>query len=253
MNNTKVLTTIMETRKALEGGVIALFGEKYGETVRVLTIRDVSSELCGGTHVSATGDIGLFKILSEGSVASGIRRIEAVTGWEAVRHYREEERELRRVSELLKTADGPAEKLQKILAEMKTMEKAIEKLKGKTATDASEAALENLRHVDGVKVVASKLEGIEPKDLRITADRVRDRMGSGILVLASVKGEQASIVAMVTKDLTGSYNAGDILSEIASAAGGRGGGRPDVAQGGTKDIKKLDKALESLYDIVGRR
>ncbi|MEJ2696828.1 MAG: alanine--tRNA ligase [Candidatus Sulfobium sp.] len=253
IRNIEVRTTLMETKKAIEGGVIALFGEKYGEMVRVLTIPGVSSELCGGTHVHATGDIGLFKILSEGSVASGIRRIEAVTGWEAIRYYREEEKELRKVSELLKTSERPAEKVQKILSEMKNMERSIEKLKGRSAADISTAILEKIRDVDGVKVVSSRLDGVEPKDLRVTADKVRDGMGSGILVLASVKDEQASIVAMVTRDLTDRYNAGDILREVATAAGGRGGGKREIAQGGTKDIKRLDKALESLYDIVGGR
>ena len=210
-------------------------------------------ELCGGTHVAATGDIGLFKILSEGSVASGIRRIEAVTGWEAIRYFREKEEELRQISELLKTSENPAEKVQKMVAEMKELERSMEKLKGRTAADVSTAILEKARDVNGVKVVACRLEGIEPKDLRVTADKVRDGMASGILLLASVKDEQASIVAMVTKNLTDRYNAGDILREVAAAAGGRGGGKPDIAQGGTKEINRLDKALESLYDIVKKQ
>jgi alanyl-tRNA synthetase len=253
MKDITVQTTVMETKKAIDAGVIALFGEKYGEKVRVLAISDVSSELCGGTHVSATGEIGLFKILSEGSVASGIRRIEAVTGWEAIRYFREKEKEVGRISELLKTSENPAEKVQKMLAEMKELERSMEKLKGRTASDVSVVILEKARDVAGIKVVASRLEGIEPKDLRVTADNVRDGIGSGILLLASVKDEQASMVAMVTKDLTDRYHAGNILKEVAAAAGGRGGGKPDIAQGGTKDIKKLDKALESLYDIVERR
>ncbi len=253
MRDIAVQTTVMETKKAIDAGVIALFGEKYGEKVRVLAISDVSSELCGGTHVAATGEIGLFKILSEGSVASGIRRIEAVTGWEAIRHFREKEKELNRISEFLKTSENPAEKVQKMMAEMKELERSIERLKGRTASDVSAVILEKARDVAGIKVVASRLDGIEPKDLRVTADNVRDGIGSGILLLASVKDGQASLVAMVTKDLTDRYNAGNILKEVAAAAGGRGGGKPDVAQGGTKEIKKLDKALESLYDIVERR
>jgi alanyl-tRNA synthetase len=253
MKDIPVKTTVMETKKAIDAGVIALFGEKYGEKVRVLTISDVSSELCGGTHVAATGEIGLFKILSEGSVASGIRRIEAVTGWEAIRYFREKEKELGKISEFLKTSENPAEKVQKLLAEMRELERSMEKLKGRTASDVSAVILEKARDVAGIKVVASRLEGIEPKDLRVTADNVRAGIGSGILLLASVKDEQASMVAMVTKDLTDRYHAGNILKEVAAAAGGRGGGKPDIAQGGTKDIKKLDKALESLYDIVERR
>lgn len=253
MKNLRVVTTVMETKKAMESGVIALFGEKYGDMVRVLSISDVSSELCGGTHVAATGDIGLFKILSEGSVASGIRRIEAVTGWGAIDHFRDEEKELHQISELLKVSEGPAERVRKLLSDLKELEKSVEKLKGRNAADVSTAILEKVRDVEGIKVVAWRLEGIEPKELRVTADNVRDGMGSGILVLASVKDGQASIVAMVTKDLTDRYSAGNILREVAAAAGGRGGGKPDIAQGGTKDVKGLDKALESLYDIVGRR
>lgn len=253
LRNIKVETTEMETAKAMESGITALFGEKYGDKVRVVTVRDVSAELCGGTHVSATGEIGLLKILSEGSVASGIRRIEAVTGAEAVRYFRSRERELDQVTEILKTSDKPSERLRKLVAEMKELEKALEKLKGKSAAESSSEILERMRDVGGVKVVACRLDGMEAKDLRVLADNVRDGLGSGILMLASVKDDQAAIVAMVTKDLAERFSAGDILKKVAAAAGGRGGGKPDIAQGGTKEIKKLDKALESLYDIVKKQ
>ncbi len=250
LKNIRVETSVMETKKAMESGVIALFGEKYGEEVKVVTVPGVSSELCGGTHVSATGDIGLFKILSEGSVASGIRRIEAVTGKEALSYLRGEEKELKRISEMLKTSENPAEKLQKLLSEMKDIEKSLEKFKGRSAAEDSSKIMESAREIKGLKVVAYRVDGVDSKDLRVMADNVRDRLGSGILLLASVTDGQASMVAMVTRDLTGRYNAGDILKRVAAEAGGRGGGKPDIAQGGTKEIKKLDKALESLYDIV---
>jgi alanyl-tRNA synthetase len=237
----------------MESGVIALFGEKYGDTVRALTIADISAELCGGTHVRATGDIGLFKIISEGSVASGVRRIEALTGKEAFRYLREEEEELSKIADMLKTSEKPSERLQKVLSEMKEMEKSVEKLKGKSAASNSSRILESAREMDGIKVVAYRLDGIDTKDLRVVADNVREGLGRGILVLASVKDEQASFVAMVTKDLMDTYHAGDLLKQVAASAGGRGGGKADVAQGGTKEIKKLDKALESLYDIVKNR
>jgi alanyl-tRNA synthetase len=253
LRNIKVETTVMETAKAMESGVTALFGEKYGDKVRVVTISSVSAELCGGTHVSATGDIGLLKILSEGSVASGIRRIEAVTGTEAVRYFRNREKELGQVAEILRTSENPSERLRKLVAEMKELEKALDKLKGKSAAESSSEILGKTREVDGVKVVACRTDGMEAKDLRVLADNVRDGLGSGILMLASVKDDQAAMVAMVTKDLVERFSAGDLLKKVAVAAGGRGGGKPDIAQGGTKEIKKLDKALESLYDIVKKQ
>ncbi|MEW6109794.1 MAG: alanine--tRNA ligase [Nitrospirota bacterium] len=253
LRNIRVNTTVMETQKAIESGVIALFGEKYGDMVRVVSIPDVSSELCGGTHVNATGDIGLFKILSEGSVASGIRRIEAVTGREAIMYYKSEENELKKLSEILKTTESPSEKVSKLLSEMKSLEKELEKLKARHAAEDSARIIDKALSINGVRVLAHRFEGVEQKDLRVIADNIRNGLGSGILLLASVKDEQASMVAMVTKDLAGKFHAGDILKLVAASAGGRGGGKADIAQGGTKDIKKLDKALESLYDIIKKQ
>ena len=242
----------METKKALSSGVTALFGEKYGDLVRVISVPEVSSELCGGTHVHATGDIGLFKIIAEGSVAAGIRRIEAVTGKAAVSFFREEEAELRSVCECLKVSEKPADRITKLVSEMKDLEKELESLKGKNAAASSGAIVKAARTINGVKAVAFRLDGINANDLRIIADNVRDALCSGILVMASVKDQQASMVAMVTADLTTTFSAGTILKEIAAAAGGKGGGKPDTAQGGTKEIGLLDKALESLYDIIKR-
>lgn len=253
LKNISVTTVLMDTKTAVDSGVVALFGEKYGDRVRAVIIPDVSKELCGGTHVRATGDIGLLKIISEGSLASGVRRIEAVTGTSAVAYFRNEEKELKKLSALLKTSDNPSEKLSRVLSDMKELEKALEKYKGRSAAERSLTIMEKARDVDGIKVVAHRVDGIEQKDLRTMADSVRDGLGSGILVLASVTDGQAAMVAMVTDDLTGKFNAGAILKQIASAAGGRGGGKPDLAQGGTREIKKLDKALESLYDIIKKQ
>jgi alanyl-tRNA synthetase len=243
----------METKKAVESGVTALFGEKYGDMVRVISVPDVSSELCGGTHAHATGDIGLFKIISEGSVAAGIRRIEAVTGKSAIAFFREEEAELRSVCEALKVSERPADRISKLVSEMKELEKEFESLKGKDAAAISGKIAQTARDINGVKAVAFRRDGIDTKDLRILADNVRDTLGSGVLVIASVRETQASLVAMVTSDLTKKFSAGSILKEIAAAAGGKGGGTADTAQGGTKEIGLLDKALESLYDIVRRQ
>jgi alanyl-tRNA synthetase len=250
LRNIGVETSVMETKRAVESGVTALFGEKYGDIVRVVTIPGVSAELCGGTHTRATGSIGVFKIISEGSVASGIRRIEAATGEGALDYLRKEERELRRISELMKTSENPSERLEKLLSEMKDLEKSLEKYKGKSAAENSAKLLGLARTVDGIKVIAHRIDGIDLKDLRVMADNVRNGLVSGVLLLASVKEGQASLVAMVTKDLTGRYSAGDLLRRVAAAAGGRGGGKADVAQGGTKEIGKLDEALESLYELV---
>ncbi len=253
LRNIRVETVVMETKRAMESGVNALFGEKNGKEVRVESVQGVSSELCGGTHAGATGDIGLFKILSEGSVASGIRRIEAATGREALNFYKNGERELKTISDLLKTSESPSERLRKLLAEMKELERALEKFKGLSAAESSSKILDKAKEINGVKVVVYRIDGIAPKDLRVMADSVRDGLGSGILLLASAAEDQASMVAMVTKDLVARYSAGDLLRQVAAAAGGRGGGKPDIAQGGTKEINKLDNALESLYDIVKKQ
>ena len=252
LNNLGVDTTVMDTKVAIESGVTALFGEKYGDKVRVVSIPDTSSELCGGTHVHATGDIGLFKILAEGSVASGIRRIEGLTGKTAFAHFREQENEIRKMSEILKKADRPSERLQKLLSDMKVMEKELDSFRGKSASEHSAKVLEKVRTINGVKVIACRVDGLDNKDLRTLADNVREGLGSGILLLASARDDQASMVAMVTKDLVQKYSAGSLLKIIAAEAGGKGGGKFDLAQGGTKEISKLDKALESVYDIISK-
>ncbi|MBI5187455.1 MAG: alanine--tRNA ligase [Nitrospirae bacterium] len=250
LENIRVETSIMNIRDAIASGATALFGERYGDKVRVVKISNFSSELCGGTHVNATGDIGPFKILSEGSIASSIRRIEAVTGRVALEHFRNEEYELKKIAEMLKVSERPSQKLERFLNEMWGLEKEVEKLKGRAASDSSSLIIENVRAIEGIKVVAHRVDGLEQKDLRLLADNIRDKIGSGILILASAKDGQASFVAMVTKDLINRFNAGAILKKVAAAAGGRGGGKPEMAQGGTKEIKKLDSALESIYDIV---
>jgi len=252
LRNISLDVQTMETKKAIESGVTALFGEKYGDVVRVISVPEVSSELCGGTHAHATGDIGLFKIISEGSVAAGIRRIEAVTGKAAFSYFREEEAELRSVCENLKVSEKPADRVSRLVSEMKELEKELESLKGRSAAARSGEIVKTAREVKGVRAVACRLDGVDAKDLRIIADNVRDALGSGILVMASVKDQQASMIAMVTADLTKRFSAGAILKEIAAAAGGKGGGKADTAQGGTKEIGLLDKALKSLYDILNR-
>jgi alanyl-tRNA synthetase len=240
--NIKVETEIEDVKGAIKAGVIALFGEKYGEKVRVVRVPGVSAELCGGTHCSSTGDIGLFVVLSESSVASGIRRIEALTGKPALDYLKQKKSEVEQIRSLLK--------VEKLLDEMKLMEKEIQKLKTSSARDVISDALQDAHDLGGIKIVKMRQDGLNTNELRILADNVRDRLKSGIIVVSSVTDSQAAIVCMVTKDLTDRYNAGEIVKSISKMAGGKGGGKPDMAQGGTKDIAKLDEALQSVYDII---
>jgi len=252
LENIIVETEIADIHEALKSGVTALFGEKYGEKVRVVKVPGFSAELCGGTHCRTTGDIGSFIIISEGSVASGIRRIEALTGKSAFDYLRQRSNDLRDLAELLKT-DKPSERVEKLLSDLKDREREIDALKAKAASQNSSAVMDKVQVINGVKVLSCRVDGLEQKDLRVFADNVRDRLGSGIIVLASGKDGQAAMLAAVTKDLTGAFSAGDLLKNIASKVGGKGGGKAEMAQGGVSDLESmdlLDKALESVYDIV---
>jgi alanyl-tRNA synthetase len=182
-------------------------------------------------------------------VASGIRRIEALTGLKAFEHMRSRSRELKEIAALFKT-DKPLDEVGKAQERMKALEKELDKSMASADRDLAAPLLEALREIDGVKVVSARVDGLEQKRLRGLADNVRDRIGSGVLVVASASDGQASIVAMVTKDLTKKFHAGKILKAVAEAAGGRGGGKPDMAQGGTRELDKLDSALDKVYDIV---
>lgn len=252
LENINVNVSVMDIKEAIASGSTALFGEKYGEKVRVIKVPGFSSELCGGTHCRATGDIGPFVIISEGSVASGIRRIEALTGAHALEHFRRYGDEIRKISEALKT-DKPLEKTEKLLTDIKELEKEIERFKGKAASENSTSLLEKARDINGVKVISCRIDGLEKKDLRILADNLKEKLVSGVVVLASAKNGEASFLSMVTKDLTDHLRAGDILKAVSQLAGGRGGGKPEMAEGGTKEIEKLDSALEAVYDIVKKR
>ena len=244
-----VRTDIMKVDEAMKTGAMALFDEKYGETVRVVTTGDFSKELCGGTHCRSTGEIGLCVIVSEGSVASGIRRIEALTGKPAFEYFRRKKSELDEIKGVLKT-EIPLEKIDKLLADVKTMEKEIRKLKTGSSKDNITDAVKNALEINGVKVVKIRQDGLSQNELRLLADNIRDRMNSGVIILYSVTEGQAAIVCVVTKDLTDRFHAGDILKNITKLAGGRGGGKPDMAQGGTKEIDKLDAVLGSLNEII---
>ncbi len=244
-----VKTDIMKIDEATKTGAVALFDEKYGETVRVVSVDDFSKELCGGTHCKATGEIGPCIILSEGSVASGIRRIEALTGKSAFDYLKQKKTELDAIKGLLKS-DRPLEKVERLLNDKKSLEKEIQKLKTGSNRDMISEALKEAHELDGVKVVRIRQDGLNPDELRLLADNIKDRLKSGIIVVSSIIDSQGAIVCMVTKDLKDRYNAGDIVKSISRIAGGKGGGKPEMAQGGTKDIEKLDNVLELLYDII---
>ena len=244
-----VQTVQMSIEEALAEGATALFGEKYGERVRVVSVPSVSRELCGGTHAKATGQIGIFLIVSESSVASGIRRIEALTGTKAFEYVKAGRKELREMAQLLKT-EKPIEKASELLERIKKFEKEAQKAKAASTKGVAAGLVDKARPVDGVKVLAEKLSGFKPNELRELADGLRDRLGSGVIVLATAEG---ALLATVTRDLVDRIKAGDILGEVAALAGGRGGGKPELAQGGTKELDKLDSALQKVYDIVGNR
>jgi alanyl-tRNA synthetase len=233
---------------AIAGGVTALFGEKYEEKVRVVRAGDFSAELCGGTHCHATGDIGPFDIISEGSVASGVRRIEAVTGLAALELNKARENELKKTASLLKVNEmNIAERVEKVINEFKNNERELDRIKQKEAKENVGSILEQVREIDNIKVLAYKASGLDMKSLRNLADTIKDKMGSGVIVLASAVNGQAYYVSAVTKDLVSRLHAGDILKKIT---GGKGGGRPDMAQGGTKDADGIEKAINSVSDII---
>ncbi len=250
LSNIQLHTDVQDAESAVASGAMALFGEKYGDKVRVVGIGDYSKELCGGTHCGATGEIGPFVIDSEGSVASGIRRIEALTGTGALAQFDYRRNTISEIGIILKTPDKPAEKVKQLMDELKVLQKEKERMQGAAMKDASSGLMDGARDIDGIKVISTRVDGLGARDLRTLADKVRDRIGSGVIVLASVSEGQAALLAVVTKDLTGSHKAGDILKQVASACGGRGGGKPDMAQGGTKDVSNLDAALESVFDMV---
>ncbi|MCE5195422.1 MAG: alanine--tRNA ligase [Nitrospiraceae bacterium] len=249
LENIDLNLTITDIKKAIASGATALFGEKYGDTVRVVSVPGFSSELCGGTHCKATGDIGTFVIASEGSVASGIRRIEALTGTNANEYFRDKANELQKINQMLKT-EKPSEKIEKLLSQIKELEKEIDRYKGKEVHESSSDLLKNVKNINGVKVISCRIDGLEKKDIRLLADNLKEKLDSGVIVLASVKDGEAALISMVTKDLADKFNAGLILKEVSKLADGRGGGKPEMAEGGTKVIDKLDSALESVYDFI---
>ncbi|UCD72219.1 MAG: alanine--tRNA ligase [Syntrophobacterales bacterium] len=241
----------METREAIQEGATALFGEKYGDKARVVSISDFSKELCGGTHTSRTGDVGLFKIIAETGVAAGVRRIEALTGEDAVHYVRQQEEELKRVTSIVKAPSGEvASKVKKLLDHQRKLEREIESLRDRLAGGKSIDLMDQVRVINGVKVLAAQVEAGNPQSLRTFGDTLKDRIGSGIVLLGSKRGKKVSLLMRVTDDLLSRFNADTLIKPVAEKVGGNGGGRPDMAQAGGTDVAKLEHALHSIYKIV---
>ncbi|MEW8324201.1 MAG: alanine--tRNA ligase [Candidatus Thiodiazotropha taylori] len=249
--NHLVNTDIMSLDEAKESGAMALFGEKYDEKVRVLSMGDFSTELCGGTHVNAVGDIGLCKITAETGIAAGVRRIEAVTGQRAIEWMEADEERVQRVAEMIKSGrDEIEDKLTQILDRNRKLEKELEQLKAKLASAAGSDLASSAVAVGEIKVLAANLDGADPKSLRETMDQLKNKLGSAVILLTAVAGGKVSLVAGVTKDLTGSMKAGDLVKLAAEQVGGKGGGRPDMAQAGGSNPDAIPQALELVEPWV---
>ncbi|MBZ9687814.1 alanine--tRNA ligase [Clostridium estertheticum] len=252
MQSYKVETNVMTIKKAKESGAIALFDEKYQEDVRVVSVGAYSKELCGGTHVRNSGEIGLFKILSEVGVAAGVRRIEAITGSNSIKYLEEKNNLIKEIASTLKCSEKDiTNKLQIQLAELKDKEKEILSLKGKLATSSIEEILDDVKVVKGVKVICGAVKGIDGDALRDLADKLRDKLGDGVVVLGSRVDDKVEFVAMASKSAIDSgVHCGKIIKEVAKIAGGGGGGRPDMAQAGGKLPEKLDEAINNVPSII---
>ncbi len=250
-SNQSAETRTMAFDEAIAAGALAFFGDKYGDSVRVLKIGEFSTELCGGTHVARAGDIGLFKITSETGIAAGVRRIEAVTGRGALDWINAGEQTLRSVAGQLKGArDEVNAKVAQLIERARQLEREVRELKGKLATGTSRDLLAEAREVNGVKLLVARLDGADSKSLRETADRLKDRLGSGVVVLGGVEDDKVRLVAGVTADLTGRLKAGQLIQSAAKCVGGNGGGRPDFAQAGGTLPEKLDEALALIEPAV---
>jgi alanyl-tRNA synthetase len=251
LRNAPVETKVMPLDQAISTGAMALFGEKYGDEVRVVTVPGFSRELCGGTHVGRTGDIGVCKIVYEGSISAGVRRIEAITGEGALRQYQESSGVLKRVADMVRASEPElVEHVEKLLANERSLERQVEQLKEKLARAASGSLESQARAVNGSSILAARVDGMDRQQMRSLADSLRNKWKSAVVVLASGEDGNVSIVSAVTKDLTAKVHAGKLAGALAQAVGGKGGGRPDMAEGGGKDAAALDAGLETVLQTV---
>jgi alanyl-tRNA synthetase len=242
---------VMDFDDALETGATALFGEKYGDRVRVMRFGDFSVELCGGTHVNRVGDIGQFKIVEESAIAAGIRRIVAVAGEAAVEQVQTMDAQLKNLAGVLKIApDAMEDRLRQILDRSKSLEKELEDLKSKMASASGDELAGAAVEINGIKVLAARMDDVEPKALRDTVDRLKDRLGTSIVVIGSADAGKVRLAAGVSKDLLSRIQAGNLVNFVAQQVGGKGGGRPDFAQAGGSQPDNLDEALMSVQQWV---
>ena len=249
--NMPVHTEILPREEAMKSGAQAVFDEKYAEEVRVVKMGDASMELCGGTHVLRTGDIGILKIVHESAIAAGVRRIEALTGREALKYVREVEGELKKSAGLLKANPLElSERVEKILKHQRELEKEIEALRGKLAAKDTSGLIDQVREIKGVRVLSALVDVSDVKTMRDLGDKLKDKIRSGIILLGSKAADKAMLLCMVTKDLTDRYHAGNIIKEIAPIVGGSGGGRPDMAQAGGPKPENVKQALDRLTAIL---
>ncbi len=249
--NVPVITDVMDIDNALKGGATALFGEKYGDEVRVVQVQDFSKELCGGTHCKATGDIGVIKIISESGIASGVRRIEALTGEASLKYLNETEERFGEICEAVKaTRDDVTAKTDRLLSAIREQEKETARLKEMLAASKAKDISSEIREVAGIKVLSKKVDGMNIDELRNFGDSLRSRIGSGIVSVGAEVDGKAAILVMVTKDLSDKFNARDIINEISGIVDGRGGGRPDMAQAGGKKPECLEEALNKVAEVV---
>jgi alanyl-tRNA synthetase len=252
--NTPAQTDHMTYDDAIESGAMALFGEKYGDKVRVLRLGDFSVELCGGTHVDRTGDIGVFKITHEGGVASGVRRIEAVTGQGAMDWIDGNQQTLHDLAGLLRsTPDQAATKVEQLLKRTKDLEKDLAAAKQALVTGQATDHTDAVEEIAGIKVLATRMDGADAKTLRDAVDKFKDKLQNAVVVLGSVDDGKVRLAAGVTKNNTDKVRAGDLIKPVAEQVGGKGGGRPDFAQAGGTDPTKLDQALKSVSDWVAEQ
>jgi len=249
--NAEVNTRVLPKEEAMKTGAAAVFDEKYSDNVRVVKMGDFSMELCGGTHVNRTGDIGALKVIGESAVAAGVRRIEAVTGAEAIKYFKAVEAELKKSAGLLRTHPlEVTERVDRLLKHQRELEREIEALKGKLAARDSADLIGRAREIKGVKVLATTVEAPDVKTLRDFGDKLRDKLASGVILLGARVEGKAMLLCMVTKDLTGRYHAGNVIKAVAPLVGGSGGGRPDMAQAGGPQPENLERALAKLEELI---
>jgi alanyl-tRNA synthetase len=249
--NHEIATREMDMDEAVRAGATALFEEKYGDVVRVVSQGEFSQELCGGTHTRSTGDIGLFRILSEGGIASGVRRIEAATGQIALDRVHSDQAAIEAVAHLVKSGrEDVVTRVDALLQEKKSLEKELISIKAKLASKSVKNIEDEIREINGVRVLAKRVEIENPSQLRDLADKFKTKLGSGVLLLGAESNGKALLISVVSDDLTRQYKAGEVVKQAAKIVGGGGGGRPDMAQAGGTKPEFLDAALESVYQTV---